>query len=105
MAFWAYMLRCADGTYYTGHTDDLDKRVAQHQLGELEGYTHNRRPLELVWSEHFADREQAFAAERQIKGWSRPKKEALIRGDWDGIHLLSMRTPVLRDEASTSSAS
>src|SRR3989337_887464 len=105
MSFAVYILRCADNSYYTGHTDDLDTRVAQHQSGELEGYTHNRRPIQLVWSECFADREQAFAAERQIKGWSRAKKEALIRGDWDAIQLLSMRTPVLRDEASTSSAS
>jgi len=105
VAFFTYLLRCADGRYYAGHTDNLEFRIAQHQSGELKGYTHDRRPIELVWSGSFADRDQAFAAERQIKGWSRAKKEALIRGDWDGIQLLSMRTPVLRDEASTGSAS
>ena len=104
MSFWAYMLRWADGSYYVGHTDDLEARVGQHQSGQIPGYTHDRRPLTLVWSEEFPDRDTAFAAERQIKGWSRVKKEALIRGDWDGIHLFAMRTPVLRDAASTSSA-
>ena len=98
------MLRCSDETYYVGHTDNLETRVAAHESGLIPGYTEMRRPLELVWSQEFSEREQAFAAERQVKGWSRAKKEALIRGDWDGVHLLAMRTPVLRDEASTSSA-
>lgn len=105
MSFWAYLLKCSDDSYYVGHTDDLDGRVAAHQSGLIPGYTQNRRPVRLVWTQEFAERDQAFRAERQIKGWSRPKKEALIRGDWDAIHLLAMRTPVLRDEASTSSAS
>jgi tRNA/rRNA methyltransferase len=98
------MLRCADGSYYVGHTDNLEDRVASHHSGLIEGYTQRRRPVTLVWSQEFPDRDQAFAAERQIKGWNRAKKEALIRGDWDAIHLLSMRTPVLRDASSTSSA-
>ena len=99
------MLRCADGSYYVGHTDDLEARVGAHQSGLIEGYTQKRRPVVLVWTQEFPERDQAFGAERQIKGWSRAKKEALIRGDWDAVHLLAMRTPVLRDEASTSSAS
>lgn len=81
MAFWTYMLRCADGHYYVGHTDDLDARMVAHQSGTLGGYTHSRRPVALVWSETFAVREEALAAERQIKGWSRAKKQALIDGD------------------------
>jgi len=101
---WAYMLRCADGSYYVGHTDDLSARIAAHQSGLIEGYTRKRRPVAMVWSQDFPERDQAFRAERQIKGWSRAKKEALIRGDWDAIHLFSLRTPVLRDAASTSSA-
>jgi tRNA/rRNA methyltransferase len=104
MTFWTYMLRCADLSYYVGHTDDLETRFAAHQSGLIEGYTQKRRPLELVWSQDFAERDEAFRAERQIKGWSRAKKEALIRGDWDALHLLAMRSPVLRDAASTSSA-
>ena len=91
MSFYAYMLRCADGSYYVGHTDDLDGRVGAHHSGLMSGYTQKRRPVQLVWSQAFSERDQAFAAERQIKGWSRPKKEALIRGDWDGMQLLSRK--------------
>ena len=100
MAFFTYLLRCADGHYYVGHTDNLEFRIAQHQSGELKGYTYDRRPVELVWNESFADRDQAFAAERRIKGWSRAKKEALIQGNWDAVRLLS-RKLFLRDKAST----
>ena len=82
MDFHAYLLRCADGSYYTGHTDDLDHRIAQHHAGTCGGYTARRRPVELIWSETFPSREEALADERQIKGWSRAKKEALIAGDW-----------------------
>jgi tRNA/rRNA methyltransferase len=101
VVFWAYILRCSDGSYYTGHTDDLEGRIAGHQSGLIPGYTQERRPVELVWSQEFAGRGEALAAERQVKGWSRAKKEALIRGDWDAIQLLAMRTPILRDGPST----
>ncbi len=89
--FWAYMLRCADGTYYTGHTDELERRVAEHQSGELPGYTQSRLPVELVWCADFPTRIEALEAERRIKGWSRIKKEALIRGDWSAIERLARR--------------
>ena len=105
MSFWAYMLRCADNSFYVGHTDDLDVRFTQHQSGALPGYTHARRPVALVWSEEFPERDQAFAAERQIKGWSRLKKQALIEGNWAAISRLAKKSTILRDEASTSSAS
>ncbi len=85
MTFWVYILRCADGTYYTGHTDDLERRVGQHQTGEVPGYTHDRRPVELMWSQDFGTRIEALAAETQVKDWSRKKKEALFRGDWDAV--------------------
>jgi len=85
MSFYAYILRCADGTYYSGHTDDLDQRVAQHQSGAIKGYTFERRPIELMWSESFATRAEALACELQIKGWSRRKKEALIAGNWQRL--------------------
>lgn len=91
MAFWAYILRCADDSYYTGHTDDLDARIADHQSGLVDGYTKERRPVALVWSQDFPERYSALAAERQIKGWSRAKKEALIRGDWEGVQALSRK--------------
>ena len=89
MAFWVYILRCRDGAYYVGHTDDLDQRVAQHQSGEVGGYTAKRLPVELVYSQDFSTRDEAFAAERQLKGWSRAKKEALIRGDWPELRRLA----------------
>jgi tRNA/rRNA methyltransferase len=102
--FYVYLLRCADGHYYAGHTDDLDSRIAQHQSGAIPGYTQKRRPVQLVWADRFPDRDSAFAAERQIKGWSRAKKEALIRGDWETLRELAKRKPVLRDAASPGSA-
>jgi len=89
MAFWVYILRCSDGSYYTGHTDNLEKRVAEHQDGEIQCYTLTRRPVELVFEEVFSTREEALAAERQIKGWSRKKKEAMIRGDWKEVQRLA----------------
>lgn len=85
MAFWTYLLRCADGSYYVGHTDSLEQRLAQHQQGTHAGYTSLRQPLQLVWSQEMPGREEALAAEMQIKRWSRRKKEALIRGDWSSL--------------------
>ena len=85
MPFWTYMLHCRGGACYTGHTEDLEVRIAQHKSGIIEGFTSDRLPVELVWSNEFPTRHDALAAERQIKGWSRAKKQALIRGDWDAI--------------------
>ena len=90
MSFWAYLLHCADRTYYTGHTDDLEKRVGQHQQGVMRGYTHSRRPVELVWAEAFPTRDEAKAAELKVKNWSRAKKEALIARDWDRLKRASV---------------
>ncbi len=89
MAFWVYILRCADGSYYVGHSDDLEQRLRKHESGELGGYTAKRLPVHLVYSEEFLTREDAFAAERQIKGWRRKKKEALMRGDWEELRRLA----------------
>ncbi|MBA4353986.1 MAG: GIY-YIG nuclease family protein [Novosphingobium sp.] len=89
MSFYAYLLRCNDGSYYAGHTDDLDLRFAQHQAGALGGYTAARRPVVLVWTEMFSTRDEAFAAERKVKGWSRAKKEALVAGDWSRVSVLA----------------
>jgi len=85
LAFWAYILRCADGRYYTGHTDCLERRIGQHQTGGYCDFTSRRRPVELVWSQPFSSRIEALEAERRIKPWSRAKKEALIREDWDAL--------------------
>ena len=81
MSFWVYILRCVDNSYYTGHTDNLEERIAKHGAGEIEGYTSTRLPIRLIFSEEFSTRAEALACERQIKGWSRKKKEALMRGD------------------------
>ncbi len=90
--FHAYILRCSNDSYYVGHTDALERRLAQHQSGEGGGYTASRRPVELVWSQEFRTRDEALAAEQQIKGWSRAKKEALIRGDWEAIRRLARKS-------------
>ena len=89
MSFWVYMLRCGDGSYYTGHTDDLEYRLHQHQAGTFGGYTLFRKPLSLVYSCSFPSREEALEAEQQIKGWSRKKKEAMLREDWAAVNRLS----------------
>ncbi|CAA9258694.1 MAG: COG2827: putative endonuclease containing a URI domain [uncultured Chloroflexi bacterium] len=89
MAFWVYLLRCADGSYYTGHSDDLERRIGQHNAGAIPGYTLDRLPVKLAWCEQFESRYEALTRERQIKGWSRAKKEALIAGDWERISVLS----------------
>ncbi len=92
MSFWAYILRCADGTYYTGHSDDLERRVSQHHGGAFpDCYTFRRRPLEVMWVQEFPERIEALEAERKIKGWSQAKKEGLIRGDWAAVHRLAVR--------------
>jgi predicted GIY-YIG superfamily endonuclease len=89
MSFWVYILRCADGSYYTGHTDDLEKRLAEHHTGQVAGYTATRGPVRLLFSEVFSTREEALASERRIKGWSRKKKEAMMRGDWAEVSRLA----------------
>ncbi len=90
MAFWVYILQCADDSYYTGHTDNLEKRIAEHRAGAITScYTHKRRPLQLVFSQDFPTREEALASEQQIKGWSRKKKEAMMRGDWAEVSRLA----------------
>ena len=96
MTFWVYILRCADGSYYTGHTDNLEKRIGEHETGAIPScYTFKRRPLQLVFSQDCATREEALAAEQQIKGWSRKKKEAMMCGDWAEVsRLAKSRTPV-----------
>ncbi len=87
MPYFVYILKCSDGSYYTGSTDDLLRRLWEHQEGlSLTAYTHSRRPVELVSNEEVETYHEAFTHERRIKGWSRAKKEALICGDWDGIH-------------------
>lgn len=88
--FFVYILSCNDDSFYVGHTDNLEKRLSEHEDGSYGGYTCKRRPVRLVFSCEFFTRDEALERERQIKGWSRSKKKALIRGDWDTIHKLSI---------------
>ena len=89
---WLYILKCADGSFYTGRTrSDLEKRIGEHQSGMLGGYTAKRRPVMLAFAQHFDLITDAIAAERQIKGWSRVKKEALIAGDFAELRAAAKR--------------
>ena len=95
--FFTYLLRCADGSYYVGHTDDLERRLAQHESGEIAGcYTHGRRPVEFAWSGEAMTRAEALAFEQRIKGWSREKKEALIQADCERVKALARSHAGLR---------
>ena len=102
--FYMYILKCSDGSYYVGHTDDITKRISEHQMGVLPCYTKNRRPVKLVYLQDFATRNEAFAAERKVKKWNRKKKEALIAGNWNLLSKLSKRkkknepAQILRDD-------
>jgi tRNA/rRNA methyltransferase len=87
--FFVYMLICSDGSYYIGHTDNIEKRIAEHHDGSIKGYTQSRLPVNVVYIKDFATRDEALIVERQIKGWSRKKKDALIRDDWNMIKKLS----------------
>ena len=93
MDFWVYVLKCSDGSYYTGHTDNLEKRMHQHHQRYFPAcYTATRLPLELIFQQSFATRAEALASEQQIKGWSRKKKEAMIKGDWKQVSKLARNT-------------
>lgn len=83
--FFAYMLRCADGSYYVGHTDDLERRLSEHRVGGRCRYTERRRPVSLVWFRAFSTREEAKKSEVRVKNWSRAKKEALMRDHYDAL--------------------
>jgi putative endonuclease len=100
IAQWARLFTCFDAgmahitsAAYVGSAtgEDLTSRIAQHQSGAFPGYTSLRRPVELVWSEYFDRITDAIAAERQIKGWSRAKKEALIGQNWSALRNLAKR--------------
>ena len=97
-----YILRCSDGSYYVGTTrGGLEKRVAEHETGSFDGYTAYRRPVSLVFQQAFERIAEAVAAERQIKGWRRAKKEALIRGDYSALPLLASRAKRAEIDPST----
>lgn len=88
--YYVYILKCADNSYYTGITSNLEQRLRIHQNGDNKGcYTYFRRPVVLVYCDYFNDVRNAIAFEKQVKGWSRKKKEALIASDWERLKILS----------------
>ncbi|MGD0338199.1 MAG: GIY-YIG nuclease family protein [Bacteroidota bacterium] len=86
---WVYILEYRDGSYYTGCTSNLEQRIAQHEQGYFDGYTATRLPVKYLRSQEFADIRYAEEAEWRIKRWSRAKKEALMRGDYELLHQLA----------------
>ena len=89
---YLYIIKCSDGSYYTGVTNNLEKRIIEHNLGiNKESYTFNRRPVELMWHEIFNNFNLAFEWETRIKKWSKKKKEALINNDYDALIKLSKK--------------
>ena len=89
---YLYILLCSDKTYYTGVTNNLEKRIKQHQEGiNVESYTYTRRPIQLVYHELFTDFNLAFDWETKIKKWSKIKKEALINGNFNLLPTLSKK--------------
>ena len=91
--FWVYILKCLDNSYYTGHTDNLENRLMQHHHKVYPTcYTAIRLPVQWVFSQEFATREEALASEGQIKGWSCKKKEAFIKGDWETMSIHAKRS-------------
>jgi len=88
--YYVYILKCSDKSYYTGITNDLDKRFKEHQSGyKKDSYTYKRRSLSLEFYQEFNDVIQAIYFEKKIKGWTRAKKQALINGDFDMLQVLS----------------
>ena len=95
---WTYILRCADDSYYVGSTVDLDRRLWEHQQGLAAAYTRRpgRQPVTLAWSAHFDRADDAFFYEKKLQGWSRVKREALIEGRVDLLHVLAKRPAARR---------
>ncbi len=89
MKGYMYILECSDGSYYIGSTIDLEKRFAQHEAGEGANHTRKHLPVKLVYFEEFIRIDQAFYREKQVQGWSRRKKEALINGEFGQLTKLS----------------
>jgi putative endonuclease len=87
--YFVYIVQCSDGYYYTGVTNNLERRLNEHNSGLVDGFTSKRLPVQLVYSQSFQFIEEAIRSEKKLKGWSRKKKEALIKGDFEKLKLLS----------------
>jgi putative endonuclease len=104
--YFVYILECSDKSYYTGVTNNLEKRLAEHRSSFIKGYTSTRLPVRLIYLTNFTDIKDAIRFEKQIKGWSRKKKEALIKGDFDALVQLSKgktQYNIVNSQSSTSS--
>ena len=108
--YYVYIVQYRDGSYYIGITNDIERRLWEHNTGyNTACYTYERKPVELKYFEHFTDSMQAITREKQLKGWSRKKKEALFKGDWNQIKQLAKsgsnqkKEEGLSDDPSTSS--
>jgi len=88
---YMYILKCADGSFYVGSTGDLERRVAEHQLGLGTQYTRKRRPVTVVFVEEFARIDEAFAREKQVQNWNRAKRIALIEGRLGDLNMLGRK--------------
>ena len=100
MDYYVYILQCNDNSYYTGITNDIDRRLAEHNDGQdSRCYTYNRRPCKLVFADEFPTAIEAITVEKQIKGWRRAKKEALIQGDFDTLIGLSKSLNVFSERS------
>ncbi len=105
MQAFVYILECADGSYYVGshRGTDVENRVAEHNMGYYKSaYTFTRRPVKCVWSDWFSRFDDAVAFERQLKGWNRKKKQAVIRGEWDALPELSRRPNARKNKTPSS---
>ncbi len=92
-SYYVYILKCADGSYYTGVTNNLNRRVYEHEEGlDKRAYTYNKRPVRLMYHEEFGHIDEAIESEKKIKRWSRRKKRALIDNDWKRLHEYSKRS-------------
>lgn len=89
MAAYMYILKCVDDSYYTGSTIDLEGRIKKHQAGQGANHTATRLPVELVYYEKHSRIDKAFEREKQVQGWRREKKEALVNGEWERLPELS----------------
>ena len=88
--YFVYIVKCSDNSYYTGITNELERRINEHNSGiQPDSYTYKRRPVELVFNHEFIDAIQAISFEKQIKGWSRKKKEVIINNQWELLPELS----------------
>lgn len=88
--YFVYIVECSDKSFYIVITSNLERRIDEHNIGlKINSYTYSRRPVELKWFEQFMNPNEAIKVEKQLKGWSRRKKIALIKEDWDKLVLYS----------------